>query len=77
MGEPKEVENWGHLKDTVEREVPGNGVETEHLGVSGKRWRMCHVGEREDLGMVRGRENWGCLEGKGVLGAWGNRIRGV
>lgn len=60
----------------VECEVPGDeGMETEHLGVSGKKWRMCYVGGREDLGVVRSTENWGCLEVKGVLGAWGNRIR--
>lgn len=66
MGDPKEAVNWGHLKDSVEREVPGDeGTETE-LRVSGERWRMCHVGEREDRGVVWVREAGGAQKERGL-----------
>lgn len=65
LGDPKKVENWGHLKDMEECEAPGDeGMETEHLGVSGKKGRMCHV---------EGRRIW---EWSGIgrtAGAWKER----
>lgn len=49
---------------------------------SGDEWEEMEDGTccwvaGEDLGAVRGGKNLECLERKGILGAWGNRVWGV